>query len=580
MIKNVWGVLTTGERIRLLIVFGMVGVGSVLELLGVSIFSPLITVITTPSVIDSNKLLNVIYCRGGFKDSRSFLTFLVLVIIVIYIVKNLYLIWEKNVVYRFTYNVQRRISVKLLRSYMSQPYSFFLTHNTAVLQRSLQSDTEGFVKAIKHFIELAIEIITCIAIILYLFIVSHSITIMIAVIMGGTGAFFASTTRKKTRRLGKESQAYKARIYQYMNQALGGVKEIKILGREDSFLQQYDGAFKKYTYASRVSEIIGIMPKYCVEAGAMTGMLIAILIKMFWGQKELMDFVPQLSVFAIASFRLLPSVGRINQYYTWLLYEQPSIDLVYHDLEAIDTMEENIDVVDTGWKLKDCIRIVNVTYHYPNTEQNVLNNVSLTIRKGTTVALIGASGSGKSTLADIMLGLLTPQIGKIYADELDVLKNIRTWQREIGYIPQTIYLSDDTIRHNIAFGISEDDICDKRVQYAAEQAQLAEFINILPEGYDTFVGDRGVRLSGGQRQRLGIARALYNDPEVLILDEATSALDNETESAVMDAINCLHGKKTLIIIAHRLSTISQADEIYEVKESSVNKRDKKEVLGE
>ncbi len=580
MIKKVWEVLTTGERIRLIVVFIMVGIGSVLELLGVSVFSPLITVITTPSVIESNKLLNAVYCFMGFRDSKSFLAFLILAIIVIYIVKNLYLIWEKNIVYRFIYNVQRRISVKLLRSYMSQPYSFFLTHNTAVLQRSLQSDTDGFVKAIKHFIELTIEIITCIAIILYLFVVSRSITIMIAGIMTFMVMFFALTTKKKTRRLGLESQEYKAQIYQYMNQALGGVKEIKVLNRESTFLEKYDSAFKEFTYASRVSEIIGMMPKYCVEASAMTGMLLAILIKLFWGRKELMDFVAQLSVFAIASFRLLPSVGRINQYYTWLLYEQPSIDLVYHDLKEIEDTEKSTNIIDAEWKLHNCIRISNITFHYPDTESNVLKDASLVIQKGTTVALIGSSGAGKSTLADIILGLLTPQMGKIYADELDVLKNINTWQREIGYIPQTIYLSDDTIRNNIAFGIPEKDICDERVKYAAEQAQLASFIDILPEGYDTFVGDRGVRLSGGQRQRIGIARALYNDPEVLILDEATSALDNETESAVMDAINHLHGKKTLIIIAHRLSTISQADEIYEVREGSVCRRDKKEVLGE
>lgn len=576
MVKQVLSILNRGEKIKLVILFFMVGLGSILELLGVSAFSPLINLITDPSIIHTKWYLEWLYQALRIQDTRRFLSVVILIIIAIYIIKNVYLIWERNILYRYIFNVQKRVSVKLLKAYLNEPYSFFLTRNTAVLQRSLQSDTDSFVKAIKHFLELMIEAITCVVIIVYLFLVSHSMTIIIAVILVGLVGFFAFTTKKKTQKLGRDSQKYKAEIYQYMNQALGGVKEIKVLNREHTFLDKYEDSFGKFTYAQRVSEILGMVPKYCVEASCMTGLLVAILLKMYFGQKDLIDFIPQLSVFAIASVRLLPSVGRINQYFTYILYEQPSIALVYHDLQEVENIEEQTKQ-NQDWKLKSELRICSISYHYPNTDKNVLENASMVIRKGTMVGLVGASGAGKSTLADIILGLLTPQMGKIYADDLDVLKNVQTWQQEIGYIPQVIYLSDDSIRNNIAFGVPEDEIDDTRVRLAAEQAQLADFIDLLPDGYQTSVGDRGIRLSGGQRQRIGIARALYNDPELLILDEATSALDHDTETAVMEAIDHLQGQKTMIIIAHRLSTIANADCIYEVADGKIVPRTKEEL---
>lgn len=576
MVKQVLSILNRGEKIKLVILFFMVGLGSILELLGVSAFSPLINLITDPSIIHTKWYLEWLYQVLHIQDTRRFLSVVILIIIAIYIIKNVYLIWERNILYRYIFNVQKRVSVKLLKAYLNEPYSFFLTRNTAVLQRSLQSDTDSFVKAIKHFLELMIEAITCVVIIVYLFLVSHSMTIIIAVILVGLVGFFALTTKKKTQKLGRDSQKYKAEIYQYMNQALGGVKEIKVLNREHTFLDKYEDSFGKFTYAQRVSEILGMVPKYCVEASCMTGLLVAILLKMYFGQKDLIDFIPQLSVFAIASVRLLPSVGRINQYFTYILYEQPSIALVYHDLQEVENIEEQTKQ-NQDWKLKSELRICSISYYYPNTDKNVLENASMVIRKGTMVGLVGASGAGKSTLADIILGLLTPQMGKIYADDLDVLKNVQTWQQEIGYIPQVIYLSDDSIRNNIAFGVPEDEIDDTRVRLAAEQAQLADFIDLLPDGYQTSVGDRGIRLSGGQRQRIGIARALYNDPELLILDEATSALDHDTETAVMEAIDHLQGQKTMIIIAHRLSTIANADCIYEVADGKIVPRTKEEL---
>ncbi|MCM1387789.1 MAG: ATP-binding cassette domain-containing protein [Bacillus sp. (in: Bacteria)] len=275
----------------------------------------------------------------------------------------------------------------------------------------------------------------------------------------------------------------------------------------------------------------------------------------------------------------MPSVGRINEYTSNILYALPSVDLVYHDLESIEEYAKKRDEEEVEtWMLEEKIHVEQVTYTYPNTEEPVIKNADFLIPKGKTVAFIGASGAGKTTMVDIILGLLEPQAGRIMADGLDVHKKPKTFHTQVGYIPQVIYLSDDTIRNNIAFGVAQEDIEEASVKAAVEKAQLTEFIESLPNGLDTIVGDRGVRLSGGQRQRIGIARALYHDPEILVLDEATSALDNETEAAVMEAIENLQGMKTMIIIAHRLTTIRNVDAIYEVGDGQVVERSKQEVF--
>ncbi len=559
--------------------FFMVAVGSALELLGVTIFMPFIEIITDQSKIHSNRYLRLLYERLGFHEATGFLAALAGFIIFIYIVKNAYLIFEKNILYKFTYGIQQRISVSLLSAYMKEPYTFHLNKNIAVLQRSLQEDTDQFTKAINHVIELSIELLVCTVLGVYLFIVSKSITIIVLVILVVLVGGFTLLTKKITKALGLQNQKLKAELYQGMNQALGGIKEVKVLGRGDFFIDRYRRTFDEFIRGQRKTRLLGILPKYCVEATCMTGLLAAIIVKLYFGQKDLIAFIPQLAVFAVAAFRMMPSVGRINEYITYIVYETSSVDLVYHDLRDIEQLDLDQSVRDESWKLKDRIAVRHVSYHYPDIEECVIEDASFDLQKGKTIAFVGSSGAGKTTMADIILGLLVPQKGHIYADDLDVMKNLRTWQKEIGYIPQVIYLSDDTIRNNIAFGVPEEEIDEAKVQEAAEKAQLSSFIETLPDGFDSYVGDRGVRLSGGQRQRIGIARAMYHDPEVLVLDEATSALDNETENAVMESIDRLRGQKTLLIIAHRLSTIRNADVIYEVSGGRVTERTKEEVLG-
>ena len=569
MIKKLNYIFSTKDKIKIVLLTIIILIGSMLELLAISLFSPFIDGIVDQNTMMESTIMVYIYHFFSFKKYEYFLALLAVSIIAVYIIKNVYIIIEKNMIYKFAYRIQRTISTKLLKSYMEEPYTFHLNKNIAVLQRSMQEDTDQFAKAILHFMEMAAEACVCIVLGVYLFIVSKSITVVIVGLLLVCLGIFSYINKKYSRKWGEQGQEYKAKIYQWMNQSLSGIKDIKILDRSETFIKNYDNYMKKYVRVLRLNRLIGIMPKYIIEMVCMTGLLSAVLVKMFFGQKELSEFVPQLAIFAVAAFRLLPSVGRINEHLSAVIFATPSIDLIYHDLKEIEDLHVEEIVKDEDWHFKKEIEVKRVTYAYPEGEGNVIENACFHIRKGETVAFVGSSGAGKSTIVDILLGLLPPQQGKILVDGMDVYKNLRTWQKEIGYIPQTIYLSDDSIRNNVAFGIEEENIDEQAVIVALKQAQLYDFVDTLPEGLDTCVGDRGIRLSGGQRQRIGIARALYHKPEILVLDEATSALDNDTEAAVMEAIDSLKGQKTIIIIAHRLTTIKNADTVYEVKDGKV-----------
>lgn len=579
MLKKLNFIFSKRDKVKLLLLMIIVIGGSFLELMAVSIFSPFINVIMDPEKLHENAIIAYFYQLFNVQSIEYFLAIVAAGIIVIYVVKNIYVIAEKNAIYRFSYRIQRNISTDLLKAYMREPYTFHLNKNISVLQRSMQEDTDQFTKGIIHIMEMAAEVCVCIALGIYLFIESHSITIIIAGLLVFCLAFFSFISKKYSSAWGREGQQYKSKIYQWMNQSLGGIKEIKVLNREEDFIEHYDSYFSKYVRVLRLNRLIGVVPKYIIEMVCMTGLLAAVIFKIFFGQRELIDFVPQLAVFAVAAFRLLPSVGRINEHLSAVLYAMPSLDLIYNDLKEVEKTYTDKQERDKTWRLQDKIEVRKVTYRYPDGDVNVIENASFVIKKGQTAAFVGTSGAGKSTIVDVLLGLLPPQYGKIYADGMNIYKNLLTWQMEIGYIPQTIYLSDDSIRNNVAFGIKEDKIDEEAVVRALKQAQLYDFVEVLPEGLDTFVGDRGVRLSGGQRQRIGIARALYHDPEILVLDEATSALDNETESAVMEAIEKLQGQKTILIIAHRLTTIQNADVIFEVNDGKVEVKSKQEVLG-
>lgn len=581
MYKKLSYIFSKRDKYKIALLLCIMVAGSFLELLGVAVFQPFVNIIMMPDSIQENPYLARIYQIFGCSTTESFLTVVALGIIVIYVVKNVYLWVEQNLIMKFTYGMQQKLSTRLLTTYLSEPYTFHLNKNIAELQRSMQEDTGLFTQVLMHTLQLVAEVVVCIVLGVYLFTVSNSITVVIVGLLILCVVLFTKITKRFTEQLGKEAQVYKGKLYQWVNQSLGGVKEVKVLNREEFFVSSYKKYYGLYIKGVRINRLLSITPKYMVEAVCMTGLLIAIIIKLNFGHGELENFIPQLATFAVAAFRLLPSVGRINEHVNNILYAVPSVDLIYGDLKGIEDYQESKGEEEgKEWSFEHGITAKHITYAYPNTDTNVLEDASCVIPKGKTVAFIGSSGAGKTTMADIILGLLAPQRGKILVDDIDVFKNLTMWHHQIGYIPQVIYLSDDTIRNNIAFGIHEDQIDEEAVRTALKKAQLAEFVDTLPDGLDTIVGDRGVRLSGGQRQRIGIARALYHDPEILVLDEATSALDNETETAVMEAIESLQGSKTMIIIAHRLTTIQNADIIYEVGDGKVTERSKEYVFGD
>lgn len=580
MIKKLAYIFNRKEKIKLFLLMVMIIIGSFIELTGVAAFMPFITAITNESAISENEILRLIYTLLNEPGQKEFLAVLAVGISAIYILKNLYLGVLQNSILKFSYTMRKNLSVRLLATYMKEPYAFHLNKNGAELQRSLLADTNQFMLLVNNTLQFVAEASVCAVLGIYLFDTSHSMAgIVIVLLIVCVGAFFL-VAKKISKRLGERNQMYNAKLIQWVHQSLGGIKEVKVLGREKYFVKAYEENYEGLIWGARINELLSALPRYIVEAVCITGLLAAVIGKMFWGysQNTVLDFVPQLAVFAVGAFRLLPSVGKINAFTNNILYCVPSLDLIYSDLRQIEDCGENIDNGKEELDFKKSIRVENVVYRYPDGEEYVLNHASLEISKGMTAALIGSSGTGKTTLADVILGLLMPESGHVWLDDEDVFKNLKGWHAKLGYIPQSIYLSDDTIRNNVALGIAEDEIDEKAIWLALEKAQLAFFVRGLPDGLATMVGEAGVRLSGGQRQRIGIARALYHDPEILVLDEATSALDNDTEKAVMEAIDSLKGEKTMIIIAHRLTTIRNADVIYEVADGKAIERDKEKIL--
>ena len=581
MIQKFRYIFSRADKFKLVGLVVLMIIGSVLELLAVAVFNPFIEVMMQTSSIADDSFLQFFFQHTNIDSVEGYLIALSFIIAVIYVVKNVYLTFEQNAILSFSYRTRMNLATRLLTTYMNEPYTFHLSKNIAEMQRCLQTDTSQFMSLINSCLQLAVEFVTCLALGVYLFHTSHSITVLIGLLLGLCVFIFFIISKKVSSKLGRQNEFYNAKLFQWINQSLGGIKEVKILQREKYFIDSYRTNYKKVIWGARVNELLAAVPKYIVETVAIVGLVLAIIVKLLFGHGALETFVPQMAVFAVAAFRLLPSVGKINAYVNNVMYTKASLDMIYQDLCEIEKnkpIEVEWEGKTENWKFMKGVFAEHITYHYPDSNTEVLHDITLEIPKGKTVALIGPSGAGKTTLADIILGLLPPVSGVVRMDDKNIYENLRSWRQKLGYIPQSIYLSDDTIRNNVAFGIYEDQIDDDAIWKALEKAQLKDFVQGLEKGLDTYVGDRGVRLSGGQRQRIGIARALYHDPEILVLDEATSALDSSTEQAVMESIESLQGLKTMVIIAHRLTTIKNADLIYEVVEGKVIQRKKEDIL--
>ncbi|MDD2970505.1 MAG: ABC transporter ATP-binding protein [Lachnospiraceae bacterium] len=579
-LKKIWTILDRKDRSRVLQLLLLTMVGALLELLGVSAIMPFVNVTMDPSSIQSSTGLTLLYTLFRADSVNHFLIWLAMVLVVIYLVKNSYLILLYNFQYKFTFNSQKKLEGKLLSCYLTQEYSFHLENNTAELQRNILQDVTGMFNSVLAYLQLCTELFVCLTLFIYLVLMDTTITMGLVVILVIFVLAFQGIFRKKTAHIGAESRTASGKRVQWVQQSLDGIKEIKILGREKFFLDSYDNNAAIYADRQRKYQLTMIVPRPIMETLCICSMLILVAYKLAMGV-DLSYFIPILSVFVVAAFRLLPSFSRISGYIGAIAFQKSAVDRVVKDIQDAEELQKTQVIrVKSDEKLTftKSIDVDHVRFIYPHTEKCVLEEACVQIPKNKSVAFIGPSGAGKTTLADVILGILEPQKGHILVDGRDIYQHLDDWHHKLGYIPQSIYLMDSSIRSNIAFGIPEDQIDDTRIREALKEAQLSEFVETLEDGINTYIGERGVRLSGGQRQRIGIARALYTNPEVLILDEATSALDNDTEKAIMEAIDMLQGNKTLIIIAHRLSTIQNCDYIYEIKDGKAALRQKEEVL--
>ena len=581
MLKKLSYIFDRNAKITIMGLLLLIIIGSFFEMLGVTVFMPFIELIMNSESLQTNELLIRLFSLFHASTLEGCISILAVIIIFFYIIKNIYLTFMQNCILNFSYKTRMKLAKRLLATYMDEPYSFHLNKNAAELQRSLQVDANQFMLLLNGVLQFIAEITVCIAIGLFLFHTSHSITVIVAGLLVFCVGLYFEVSKKVSLRLGEQNQNYNAKLMQWINQSLGGIKEVKVLEREGYFVKAYRENYKKLIKGAKTNEMLATVPKYITETVVMSGLLLAIVFKLYFGHGEIATFIPQLTAFALAAFRLLPSIGKINAYINNIMYCLPSLELIYNDFKDVEGhtfIEEKEDTTLNKYRFVKEVSINNIVYKYPNTEVNVINNVSFKIPKGKTVAFIGSSGAGKTTMADIILGLLPPTSGTITVDGWNIFEHMHEWHKMLGYIPQSIYLSDDSILNNVAFGIDEDKIDIEAVREALRKAQLLEYVESLPDGLNTFVGDRGVRLSGGQRQRIGIARALYHNPDILVLDEATSALDNETEQAVMESIENLQGLKTMIIIAHRLTTIKKADLILSVEKGSMIVKEKNELF--
>jgi len=543
-------------------------IGAFLQTAGVGMLVSAVNVIIDPEAVADSTLAKMCYRILGSDSHKAFAITVMILLILVFVVKNVFLYVQQKLTFAFVYSNQFRTSERMMRNYLRRGYEFYLNADTAVVQRSITSDVNNMYALVLALLQLLSDGVVSVFIITYCFATNGTMTLILAVVLLVLMFVIKVVLKPVMYKAGKDNQDYYSGLFKWISQTVMGIKEVKVSGKEQYFVSEYRKCGKGYVDAVQKYSLYNNIPKLLIEVACVATMMGYMIFQFVIGaQTE--NMMQTISTLAAAALVLLPAVNRVNNQITSIAYFEPFIMNVSDNLQD-EINGEKVDIsyaTDEDEKLpvKNAIKMKDITYSYPNSEKLIFEHADLTIPVGTSVGIVGTSGAGKSTVVDILLGLLEVKTGSIYADDVDVKQHYRKWIKNIGYIPQMIFMLDDTIRKNVAFGVPEDKIDDKRLWEVLKEAQLDEFVKTLPEGVETGIGERGIRLSGGQRQRIGIARALYNDPEVLILDEATSALDNDTEAAIMESINRLHGKKTLIIIAHRLQTIEKCDLVYRVE---------------
>lgn len=568
-IVKLFGLLNLAERRQALWLLIMTVLMALLDAIGVASIMPFMAVLTNPSLVETNILLTGLYKILGAPSIQVFLLVLGVLVFILLLCSLGFKALTMYFQLRFTLMREYSIGKRLVEGYLHQPYTWFLTRNSSDLGKTVLSEVNTVIyNGMLPAATLIAQSTVAAALLLLLVIVNPSLALTVGLVLGFVYTLIFKFMNRILNRLGRERVDLNSKRFTSVSEAFGAFKEVKVGGLEDSYIKRFSKTAELYAKYQAAAQVIVFLPRFALEAIAFGGLMMMALYLMFQGA-SFAEALPVISLYAFAGYRLVPAMQQIYSSLSQLRFIEPAIDLLYADLRGFPSALAIKS--DTPIILRESIKLANVSYSYPESTGMVLDEIELIIPANKVIGLVGASGSGKTTSVDLLMGLLEPQQGALYIDGVTITStNVRQWQKLIGYVPQQIYLADDTVASNIAFGVAEDDVDLEKVFHAAQVANLNDFVmNDLPMGYETKVGEHGIRLSGGQRQRIGIARALYHGPQVLVLDEATSALDNLTELAVMESINKLRNKMTIIIIAHRLSTVRSCDHIYLMEEGRV-----------
>jgi len=566
-LKKLYLEFSPQEKRRLLLLLVLIIITALLQVIGIASIFPFIATASDPSVVDKNAYLLATKTYLQIKDNRDFIVVLGGGVLLALVLTNLFLAFSTWVSMRFVVTTNNTLAFRLLQRYLNENYLFHLKRNSAELLKNLTTETNRVVNGgIMSAINVVSKGFTALCILIFLILVDPMVALIVGTVLGLAYALIYWTIRLKLSRIGIVVTHLLTDRMRYINESLGGIKELKVLGRERFYLKQFRNVSEEIIHHQVFSRAVVDLPRFLLETIAFGGIL-AMTMYLVAVKNNAQTVLPMISLYALAGYRLMPALQGIFQSTATLKHDIAAVDLFYKDIKGTEKLPfdlaESDLVIEQPLPLKKGLVLNNISFHYPNVSKQAVNQLSLSIKANTSIGIVGTSGSGKSTLVDILLGLLQPQEGLISVDGEQLTDiNLRAWQNNIGYVPQVIFLADSTVSANIAFGIPDADIDQQAVEKAAKMANLHDFIvNELEEGYQTIVGERGIRLSGGQRQRIGIARALYHKPSVLVLDEATSALDTPTEQAVMESVYNLAHKKTIIMIAHRISTIKTCDQI-------------------
>lgn len=576
MLRKLSAILDKQQKVKIAGLLILILIGGLLETAGVSLIMPFLYAILDEQTFAANEYVIYFMNLFGMESIRSFVFLLLFALIFMFVFKGIYLIFLTFVQSRFVNRNRCRCTTNLLSQYLHKPYEYYLYAETSTILRTIYGDMDNIFNLLLQCMNLAAEMVVSVCLGVFLLFIDFKMMLVVVGPLLAVTFFITKVVKPRLNVIGESAREEQAGLYKWILQGVTGIKDVKVHDKMDYFTGRYrENAFAYANYQIK-NNVLTNLPRLLIETVAIVGILVYVGFSMAAGV-EMASLLPLISAFALAAMRLLPSVNRVNTYMANIAYYESALNYIYEnvDTEAMSRQEE-LDAYrlanpnTTQISLKKEIELSNITFAYPNTDKKIFDNAKMKIPVGKSIGVVGASGAGKTTIVDVLLGLLELQGGTITSDGANIFDNYGAWLSHVGYIPQTIYMLDDSIRNNIAFGVKEEDIEDARVWEVLEQAQMKNFVEELPDKLDSQIGERGVRISGGQRQRLGIARALYHNPELLIFDEATSALDNDTETAIMEAIDTLHGQKTMVIIAHRLRTIENCDMIYEVSGGKIS----------